>query len=1328
MSPFFFTPMLRRSLRDRLPSIFEQALRAGPQANLFARRDKLALDAQRRLGRAQVVKPEGPFQRRPVEQASSAEHGLHSEAVKSVDAGELASMSATSRTRSSAPSTPIASRDKLLRPTLSGTVRPDPKHLFPNAPPVATAPPASASGPGPRAERVWPYVRERRVAKVSAELAERGQLAATKRLEEVEKEGWRYDARRDMWMKTSGKADELGAKHDVVASFNTPTITAAPNSPLHQSQRPLRAQPRSSYLPASVVDAIESQLANRPGSSLSSRQRAKQAEEVLAGFPQGRSSVRLDDAVPAATAATSVSHSLSTSASFKQLARSRFAEQAEEALRSLPRSRSSVRSDVPTARQTPRLASQQQTTRKAKPAAADALPQVGSELGLVPPAVVVPRVANKPALPTISSPDKVGIPASLTPAYPLTPPSLKLQKLQSTHPYTEIATVVAAPIHDIAPPVIRPSALSFTKPFASAPSFISALARDPREFLGGSFVRTVRRSPLERKAQLLAERNSHDRHGWPDAFDRDHLHLSPAKRFAARQKRQALDDRCLGAELERDEEQRLGRVAHGLDGLVKALGRLVAEYAAYARAGVKVHEEDLRFFARLTDVERRWDALRQPVALQRPHRGALDQFEHDKAIIWTRRRGSKAHAVEVEWPKYVKLYRTRIASRDGLDWLERLVKRKETMTTPRTDIPSLAAKESESDKLAARIDPAGVSTLPETSVPAPAPDVTASSPTHAASTAHGMEQEQHTKDDEAAESISKLATGFGGMIVTAPLAAIEKVSPSLAHGISNAASSVGTTIHNLTHSHAGAQSTAWTTESQHQAGIGGVNANQTQQTVKETVNPAIEQAAATVKPVLAAAGEKIKESAPSTVGGKAPPVAEQLSQVTENIKSSLGSSAPAGSTTHEPKTALDSLAAPGYVDAAKEAVRQVGDKVASVLPASFTTAPARETPIEAEEHRTGPHAHEKAQTTPTTIADNKSETGKNAEQTREVGDTRVANPFDDKHKVGPDTPSGMEAGTATILGGSHTSPFVEAAEKQHAHEEQDRPLPALTEKPHPSTAHKEATTMPDLIEHTEPALDQQVSTHNPDVHLKKSAERHTSFPVAQEGWTSTQHKFDLGAGKSTQAPSASGEKHSGFSTLASLEAAKAGESKTEAGTSTNAAELPNSRSSAQAMPAVTSSQGIEPHGAESVGLGSSGASAELEKGASKPSQSETTGVDVLPRMTGIGPLPPTQPQPIASNVPLPSKEPQSAPSATDKSVDVGAAGKPKTFSETHKQGAVESDKAAEPAKTPEPYSTRESSSVGQQQGRTQSEEHVKEDSHKRGFVERVKEKIHHVAH
>lgn len=220
------------------------------------------------------------------------------------------------------------------------------------------------------------------------------------------------------------------------------------------------------------------------------------------------------------------------------------------------------------------------------------------------------------------------------------------------------------------------------------------------------------------------------------------------------------------------------------------------------------------------------------------------------------------------------------------------------------------------------------------------------------------------------------------------------------------------------------------------AACGPQNLPSTTQTVKETVNPAIEQAAATVKPVLAAAGEKIKESAPSTVGGKAvrgvcsprrcteltrleqPPVTEQLSQVmgiaadticetathaalsstqaTENIKSSLGTSAPADPTTHEPKTALDSLAAPGYVDAAKEAVRQVGDKVSSVLPASFMTAPARETPIEAAEHGTTPHGHEKEHATPTTIADNKSETGKNAEQTREVADTRVAKPVDDK--------------------------------------------------------------------------------------------------------------------------------------------------------------------------------------------------------------------------------------------------------------------------------------------------------------------------------------------
>lgn len=144
------------------------------------------------------------------------------------------------------------------------------------------------------------------------------------------------------------------------------------------------------------------------------------------------------------------------------------------------------------------------------------------------------------------------------------------------------------------------------------------------------------------------------------------------------------------------------------------------------------------------------------------------------------------------------------------------------------------------------------------------------------------------------------------------------------------------------------------------------------------------------------------------------------------------------------------------------------------------------------------------------------------------------------------------------------------------------------------------------------------------------------------------------------------------------------------------------------MPAVASLQGVEPRFAEQAGFGSSGASADLEKGAFQPSQSQTTGIDVLPRMTGIGPLPPTQPQPIASNVPLQSNMDPPAKGATDISVDVGAAGEPKTFSETHNEGAAEGDKAAEPAKTPEPYSTRESSSVGQQQERDQPEEHGKE--------------------
>ncbi|BGP24565.1 hypothetical protein JCM10295v2_003483 [Rhodotorula toruloides] len=79
----------------------------------------------------------------------------------------------------------------------------------------------------------------------------------------------------------------------------------------------------------------------------------------------------------------------------------------------------------------------------------------------------------------------------------------------------------------------------------------------------------------------------------------------------------------------------------------------------------------------------------------------------------------------------------------------------------------------------------------------------------------GEQGQLHNTDLQETEGgIAKITSGIGGILVNAPLAAIEKISPSFAQGLSSAASSVATGVQNLASSatHAATQYSQFTVE------------------------------------------------------------------------------------------------------------------------------------------------------------------------------------------------------------------------------------------------------------------------------------------------------------------------------------------------------------------------------------------------------------------------------------------------------------------------------------------------------------------------------------
>ncbi|BGP40020.1 hypothetical protein JCM10450v2_004000 [Rhodotorula kratochvilovae] len=457
------------------------------------------------------------------------------------------------------------------------------------------------------------------------------------------------------------------------------------------------------------------------------------------------------------------------------------------------------------------------------------------------------------------------------------------------------------------------------------------------------------------------------------------------------------------------------------------------------------------------------------------------------------------------------------------------------------------------------------------------------------------------------EGVTAITTGLGGMLVTGPLAALEKVSPALAHGVENVASAVADGFHSLTGTGAQYHSTipidaaqlpdaaqvksaANTAAQQFNDNVKPALVSGAQQ-VHQTVTPAVVHGAqrvnATIQPALASTAEQVQQSLPQTVGGQAPPATQQLAQVLSLAKSTVNEAADglvnphaqpttatttttretgsiagiepagvrkqvhpvgAGGNPAVPHTATASTAdapAPlitggdvhGYVDLVKEKVREAGEMLSHVLPGPEKQQQISETAAKSLE-RVPDIASSAAQTTATGLTAAAQTTAayaapaanytasaatSAAQQTAGLATSAAHSVAEaaqraaaQAHLPGWKAPTneGVHTGEAvetTSTGPGFASPMGEskapgdeaqvvkdllrgdtagtghgAVEEHYKHETRDRALPALTQEADASTRGKDEGKGFDLSRtHNEAALDQQVSTHNPDASLSK---------------------------------------------------------------------------------------------------------------------------------------------------------------------------------------------------------------------------------------------------
>ncbi|GAA5842546.1 hypothetical protein JCM9279_003615 [Rhodotorula babjevae] len=450
------------------------------------------------------------------------------------------------------------------------------------------------------------------------------------------------------------------------------------------------------------------------------------------------------------------------------------------------------------------------------------------------------------------------------------------------------------------------------------------------------------------------------------------------------------------------------------------------------------------------------------------------------------------------------------------------------------------------------------------------------------------EAHKFTAPKEDDSSVAKLTTGLGGMAITAPLAGLEKLSPTLAHGVQAVGSSLVDMAHSLTGT--GPQYTSAEpiidTSGLPDANQVASTLSSTAHKVQETVQPVVSQAYESAKPVVANAAQQVQETVkpaassaaqsvqqnvPQSLGGQAPSASSQLGQQPSSRETGVDlSMEPAGarkqvhpvgaggtsSLAHDTvmtsaSTTSPSTAAPahGYVETAMDAVRGAGNYLSHLLPGPEKQQQMSETAAKGLE-RAPEVASNVAQSTASGLASAAQTTaavagpaassaasmgataahsladaatyvaGSQAAATAHLPGWNAPTPTSSSSADAPATagrgfssplePSTPSADSATLgsgpMGGSGPSTTGDqvgliknylrdeqgsSSSGRHGADKHD--LPALTQEADPSTCNMSEDKGFDLRRtHDERALDQKVSTHEPDARFSTSTSSATS--------------------------------------------------------------------------------------------------------------------------------------------------------------------------------------------------------------------------------------------
>ncbi|KPV75544.1 uncharacterized protein RHOBADRAFT_53511 [Rhodotorula graminis WP1] len=299
------------------------------------------------------------------------------------------------------------------------------------------------------------------------------------------------------------------------------------------------------------------------------------------------------------------------------------------------------------------------------------------------------------------------------------------------------------------------------------------------------------------------------------------------------------------------------------------------------------------------------------------------------------------------------------------------------MSTPPNDNPMQVETGLAPTQLAAPADPAreglnvttGESTRSTSADPLLADKPVLSDTHEVIGRSTGPEAHKFTAPKEDDSSIAKLTTGLGGMAITAPLAGLEKLSPTLAHGVQAVGSSLVDMAHSLTGT--GPQYTSAEpiidTSGLPDANQVASTLSSTAHKVQETVQPVVSQAYESAKPVVANAAQQVHEtvkpaatsaaqSIQQSIGGQAPAAATQLAQqpssretgvdlsmepagarkqvhpVGAGGNTSLSTSTDTAMTSSSTTSTSTGAPAHGYVETAIDAVRGAGNYLSHLLP------------------------------------------------------------------------------------------------------------------------------------------------------------------------------------------------------------------------------------------------------------------------------------------------------------------------------------------------------------------------------------------------------------